>query len=269
MGLDVTLYRFEDFTEAQRLLNEYQQRSDELDWRDPRYRDWLAELAEELGVAWSDAADDLFPPGVERITIDSALYPEHPFKVGDFHSSYNDGGFNRVVRETLGKDGLYWIFEPHQERDDYILPDWPACLQRAQELRDEWITYVSTQGPFRVFHVGSNLSVDPLTLEARDELSALALFFKERKRAMSVNYKNKDGYFFPAEALTVRALIRGSMDISQGEDNMQGERVPMLYAIYEASDMDWYTQALEIVAEMCEWVLARDDPSQFVLSWGA
>ncbi len=50
---------------------------------------------------------------------------------------------------------------------------------------------------------------------------------------------------------------------------MLGADMPCTYLVYEAGDMDWYKQALEIVVEMIEWVLGQPDPSKFYLHWSS
>ena len=66
------------------------------------------------------------------------------------------------------------------------------------------------------------------------------------------------GHFFRNEPMRVRAAIPG---VHFGR--------PCVWAVYEDSDenMRWYEQALEIVIETCDYVLAQGDAQKFWLHW--
>jgi hypothetical protein len=48
------------------------------------------------------------------------------------------------------------------------------------------------------------------------------------------------------------------------------EPVPCTYLVWEDEEkFEWYTQALEIVIETCDWVLAQKDKSKYWISWSS
>ncbi len=40
-----------------------------------------------------------------------------------------------------------------------------------------------------------------------------------------------------------------------------------VFVVYEVDDLDWYLQALDIVVETCDYVLAQPDINKYVLHW--
>ena len=105
---------------------------------------------------------------------------------------------------------------------------------------------------------------------AHDEQSALQVFLTERDRQGATprrgdfeSYSNLNGhFFFGADPLRVRGVVTGTERGLLG-----GVGQPCTYVVYEDDHLDWYTHALEITAEMCEWVLAQSDPEKYVLHW--
>jgi hypothetical protein len=197
----------------------------------------------------------------ERIELDSVLYPEHLFKIGYLRSSYNSGGINYIVGDRLGKD-LGWVFEAEDE--EYIVrPDWHTSLVRARELLAEWRSYLRDNGSYGVVRESVNM-FDGGKDAPKSSEEALECFNKEReKRRLDPTfdaYSSAGGVFYMGdEPLKVRAI----MVSPTGTFNM-----PTTYVIYENDEgMEWYTQALEITVEMCEWVMQQKDRDRLVLHW--
>ena len=284
MGLDIYLYRHENFDEAQRREQEYEEKSEAI-WDEiqagrsyeglsesekDRAREGVAVLAREMGLG---SYGEALPPLKEKIERDDERFPDHLFKIGYFRSSYNDGGIDHVLGNALGKQALYWIFAPEETDLGPFVPDWMAARERARALRSEWESYLDAHGSYRVLEVSSNPFVDPKDLIAKDEGSALALFLhmkeKNAGREGSGWFSNRDGHYFLSEPARVRALLVGTRESYMAKIHNQEMLEPAVYAIYDAdrADMEWYTQALQIVEETCRWVLDTGEPEKYVLSW--
>lgn len=261
MGLDVYLEKCADRAEADRLEAEYERRSAEV-WDSYGEYNRITEeqkdearaktdaIKEELGlVDWGTYADR------ERIKQDSASHPNHYFKVGYFRSSYNGSGFNNVMREYDLPD-LYDIFTPNNEY--HFAPDWQAALNRTKaalvKMRD---VAASDRGKYGVMDV-SACSFDSVT----SDNEALSVFFEEAERDHPSDfraYSNRAGTFY-LNGITVHGFIPGTSIIGQ----------PCVYVVFSAPDrLDWYIQALEIVQETIEHVLAQDDIDQYYLVWSS
>jgi len=264
MGLDVYLYRYEDFEAHQKLEAEVEAFSKS--FSDDDYDTMKKARAEKFGNQVDEWGGVIV--GKEQITINSKVHPDHLFKIGYLRSSYNDGGVNRILRSTLGKD-LYYIFQP-EERYQFK-PDWGTCLKRALEVRDEFARHIEANGAFRIITVWANPLLDGTELPASDA-AALKTFLEVRARnpppakehpLWGGDFSSREGEFFlsPA-ALRVRALIPGISTVI-------GAR-PCTYVVYEDDEhFAWYRQALEINVEMCEWVLGQPDVNKLVLHWSA
>ncbi len=192
------------------------------------------------------AADDF-----DTIRRDSEKYPEHMFKVGYFRSSYNDGGIEHHLRNS-DMMSLYQVFGVVGDQCD-VAPDWAVALDRAKQnlewARERWASNIN------VTAFTSNFLSGPSVV---NEQQALETFKKQLgEDAGPFNaYSNSDGWFC-RDGAKVHGVIVGTSDIL-------GQRVPCAYVAFEG-DYTWYTQALEIVVETCEYVLAQDDPSKFAL----
>lgn len=284
MGLDVYLKKFQDYDRTQRLEAEYEARS-EANWKalgkeyeqlsddeKEATRAKNAVLARELGLDeyGSDAA------GVEKIEHPSRKYPEHYFKVGYFRSSYNSGGINTVLRNSVGKD-LYDIFGRERDDEYNFRPDWRAARANAIEVLEAYRTANSrTNGAVRV----EALSFDNLfgihDGAATDEQAALELYAKQCEREQNRThpreekcnwYSNRAGDFYFGEPMKVKAIIRGTRRAI-----FRGDVLPAFYVILEAQsdgEKDWYEQALEIVIETCEWALDQSDNDKLYLAWSS
>jgi hypothetical protein len=248
MGLDVYLYR---------------KRNEALDG---------AYSAEE-----DDGEESISKKWISAEQPDSAKYPQHLFKVGYFRSSYNEGGLSCVLRQQLGLPDLddlllYPLPERdfHTDHDGYIQEvDWSAALGRVQQTLTDFRALVNTpQGRFGTMFVRV-----PCQLPLSTNLEAKKAFMKqllhlENPKPLFANedgshaYTARDG-FFCTPALKVMGILPGQGLLHD----------PGVYVVFEHEDpakhWQWYIEALEIVQETIEWVLAQPAPSDYVLGWSS
>ena len=272
MGLDVYLKRYDDFADTRAREARYEAGSEAIwaevggglkyeqltDAQKAEARSRTEVLATELGLD-KYGCDETRAETVER---PSALHPDHMFKVGYFRSSYNEGGINRVVKASTGKD-LYWVFEP--PKDEYAFrPDWSRARERALRLLDEYQSALRADaGSLRVFFEAPNSFRSDAELRANCETTerALEIFRQTKAKPNLGSFSNGQGTFFLEKPLQVVALIEGIGPISE-----RG-----LYVVHQTDgeDSTWYFQALEIVVETCDYVLAQPNVDQFYLGWSA
>lgn len=203
----------------------------------------------------------------EQIEINSSKYPEHMFKIGYFRSSYNDGGIDNKLRSRI-KSSLADIFG-NDGRKYHVVPDWKASAERAVKAIADIKAQVAEAGAFEVVDVSQH-DAGPSSRE-----DAMALFQRERegwaKHPSGFNSYSSGAGMFWRNGYKVYAIIPGeSEDILA---KVMGRKVmrPTTYVVYgpeaEADPLAWYIQALEIVIETCEYVLAQDDVQRYVLHW--
>ena len=257
MGLDIYLYKYQDFEKTQKAEQEYEEFSEKL-WEGLDYesmaqeekdslREKEKEFAASLGLdEWGESKT-----GKESIELPHPEYPDHYFKIGYFRSSYNPGGLERILR-NLGLPTMYDIFQKDDEEYAFQ-PDWQEALARVTEL----IKVFKEKGAYRVHSVSANMFSEP---NIKSEAAALEAFTAELKREnpLNSNYSNKTGEFYVAEPLKVLAMIPGKSTLLRERD--------CIYVVTE-SDNSWYEQALEIIKATCEHVLAQDDNEKYYLHW--
>jgi hypothetical protein len=252
MGLDIYLYKYEDFEETRRLEEEYEAKAEEIwereapgDWDDltekqiETVRQKCKELSLGLGLdEWGEGPS-------EKISIDSSKYPDHYFKVGYFRSSYNQAGINSVLR-SQGLPELADIFNPDDEY--YVKPEWKAALESSRSLLEK-----IKSAPGANFGVHRDMPLN----RVKSEKEALDLFLKEKGREVGGegSYSTAAGDFFLG-GIKVYAIIPGTSPLGS----------PCSFIITDG-DMDWYIQAVEIVIETCEYVLSQPDPEKYILHW--
>jgi len=220
-------------------------------WR--LYKAEKAPIAERLGI------DDERSSHVsdQKIEIDSKFHPKHYFKIGYLRSSYNQGGFNSYARR-LGIPDLADIFD-NEDGEYEFTPDWVASKERAvdalAQLREK-------DFGFDVVCVDPNF-LKPPTIT--DENQALAAFKQQFDSWQGPNassfesYENSTGWFIK-DGRTIHAAIPGFRE-------MLGRPIPCTYLVTKRDDENWYAQALEIVIEMCNWVLEQPDRDQLYMHW--
>lgn len=287
MGLDVYLYKYNrDPAEVFRLCEEA---TAKLDAEFTRIQAELAPDGWDWGKATKEQKDEVFrrvkefksangydddePEGLrEKIENDSAVYPEHMFKVGYMRSSYNEGGINRILANYLDMD-LGDIFP--SEKDDYERTvDWPEALKRARDMRDRFTEHVKKCGPYTVIAEFQNPFTPPSEWgRIESPKQALDIFLTEKaKREANPPppdwncYSNGDGTFFFGDAALEVVGMMLSVQKKYG-----GTSCPGVYLVTKSKDgkspLEWYQHALEIVVEMCEWVLGQPEPERFLLHW--
>jgi len=264
MGLDIYLYRYDNFEETQRKEKEANDFSEKKwegkEWdkmtepeRDELYAKDHA-FNESLGLD-KYGADET---GKEKIEINSEKYPDHYFKIGYFRSSYNGGGINHIL-ENLGLPRLNEMFEVAS--DEYeVQPDWAEAKKNLQEVYNRF----KTMGAYRVAKVSGNF-FDP-DRGPKSEKEALDIFLAELAKHNEVkekdpdflSYENRDGIFYLGEPAKVKAFI-------SGKEKFLGQR-DCTYFVTE-SDNTWYLQAIEIMIDTCDYVLAQDNINQYYLHW--
>jgi len=194
----------------------------------------------------------------ESVEEASSLYPDHLFKVGYFRSSYNEAGLDSVLQAAIGVT-LYSIFA--REIGEYeVRPDWRAALAATEIALGALDGFVDQTGGIRVMS-------EDISLEATgpgNASGALTLFRAQQDRRKEQGqtgadcYSTGGGTFFFGEPVKLLAIIQGKTF----------GRFPVHYLVYDGSDSyDWYRQALEIVRETIQYVIARPDPEKYLLHW--
>jgi len=253
MGLDVYLGRCDNVERARKLEAEYWAEYDAIWDEYPEYKQMTPAqrdaaqthckaLAARLGLN-----EDGEYPGRERVRFDSAKYPDHLFKIGYWRSSYNQGGLNNYLRR-LGLPTL-WVLNPKDEYE--FTPDWEQALSDAQSLLASLKEVVgSPTGAYNVITV-HNFNV---IKEVESDAQALTVFWAELERSPEWrSYSSSKGHFY-LDGIDVRAVIPGKEDI---------------YIVHKDSGLGWYVEALEIVVETIEYVLAQPDPETYYLVWSS
>lgn len=270
MGLDVYLHKCANF-EAVRVAEDAAEAEKNALWEAAGDYDQMSPEQRTAVSAQCDAVDQKHGltgeygrhADIESIEQPSAQYPEHLFKVGYFRSSYNSGGINSVL-ERLGVPTLYDIVQPEQD-EYYVRCDWTATLARVD---DAIAKFKATQeGPtagIDVMAVRFNhfIPMGELPKSERDVMAIMAEHLSS-KRGRGGSYGCREGDFFP-DGMKIVAAIPGTDD-SLGT-------IPCVYLAYEKTakgDDDWYLQALRIVKETVEYVLAQPNPEHFYLTWSS
>ncbi len=263
MGLDVYLYRYEDFEKDKQRMEDFDKKKDGLwaaaigdgDYEDmseeakEKYRCDSEELRISMGLGeWGEAGTE--------INLDSQKYPDHMFKIGYFRSSYNRGGIDSVMRDSCG----ITLSDIFGVGDEYLVaPEWEAALASAKEAR----AALANRDRLRAQQIGANpFAAEDLSV--LHEADAIDIVREEmaKERGSFQNFSNIHGSFWLGETgLEIVAAVPGKGFLGR----------PVVYLVYEDSEegWEWYIQAMDIVIETCEWVLSQDDPSKYALHWSA
>jgi hypothetical protein len=260
MGLDIYLYKYENFEETTQ-KEKLHRNFDEKLWEGLDYnslsqeekdniRNKSKEHAKSLGLdEWG--SDE---KSKNRVETNPSKYPDHYFKIGYFRSSYNDSGIERILG-NLDLPTLRDIFD-YEEEKNIFQPNWENSLKNINSLIEDF----SMKGPYRVHDVSPNLFRDP---DVNSEKEALEVFIHELSREKGEDpemnsYTNVKGEFYLSEPLKVVAMIPGT-------SKLLGQR-PCTYIVTE-SDNTWYSQALEIVRDTIQFVLDQEDKEKYYLHW--
>lgn len=293
MGLDIYLYKSADRGESQRFYESEKDLAHDAIYKslvasgkykiealssDPNASNALPDGFWDEYTALCKVWDDENPDvslGEDEVRNKSTLYPEHMFKVGYLRSSYNDGGINSKLRALLEENkDLYYIFG-HPDKEDYaFVPNWEESLVRAKEVLKEF-RKVADAG-FEVHKFSPNIFRDPNTLP-KSPNEAMAIFKAQYAKHIESpsmfggDYGNRDGDFMMGHPMTVVAVIPGIRESIAAKLYGKEDIDPVTYVITRANKekLDWYVQALEIVVETCEYVLAQPDKDQYYFHWSA
>jgi hypothetical protein len=264
MGLDVYLYRYEDFASGEQLEAEYDKQTEPL-WADNSLsREDRQAAIDRIGTALCMVKGKCDNWGCNKTQIEepSKKYPDHYFKIGYLRSSYNDGGINRVLRK-YGLPDLYDVFQP-QDRYSFV-PDWTECKQRIMSLREAYAEKMAgTGGKFDCLFVGLSIFARPSELpksQAEALTAALPSLTRKELPFGGGSYSNGTGEYFPS-GIRIVAAIPGVGVLKE----------PGVYLVFErqrSEDDDWYAQALEITEEMIDYVLASGELEKHALHWSS
>lgn len=260
MGLDIYLYKYADFEETRRKEKEYEAYSDNL-WKHRTYEDTPEEEKEEIRKKETEFKTFLGIEGgnnsmCENVEFPSSIHPGHLFKVGYFRSSYNDSGINRILETICGKT-LRDIFKSDETDMYYIKPDWENALQMVNDLMTKLSDHMKKIG---VSVSSVSIPIGGSTRLPSSTNEALTLYIEEFLRGNvpfgGGAYSNSVGLFSIKDPQKVKAFIPGVKF-----------NHPCVYIVYEAEGFNWYAEALEIVKETIEYVLAQPDSQKYYLHW--
>ena len=261
MGLDVYLSYYTNYEQSKKNEADYEAYSENL-WETVRSVEGDDLSEESKKKIWELLEAEAVKYDVDkygcdlkyhtRIEENSKLYPEHYFKIGYFRSSYNGSGINSILRDLQIPD-LYDIFSPEGEYE--FRPNWHLALSTVQES----ITLLEKDKGYRVETVSANLfAPDDVPVSPAAALEIFHAQLKEKHGAHNW-YSNKHGQFYlDKKGLTVHGMI-------PGKDMFQR---PCSYVVYKQKDANkYYLEALAIVKETIEFVLAQKDPQNYYLRW--
>lgn len=270
MGLDIYLYEYDDFAATRAAEQEYEQISEKIwDKFDLKYehmtdaqknecRDEAAAVATRMGLG--EYGED--EARKRKIELDSKTDPKHLFKIGYFRSSYNEGGINSQMDTAIGKD-LYWVFDRTRDDDYEFRPDWARVKARALQCVEQWKAKFPDGKPLRVMRIETRMGfTESPKIDAADALNIVQKMIAERKPDNDFGncFSNRDGLFLlDEEPIHFLAFIPG---LAFGRD-------PCVYGVYrdDAEGVAWYWNALNIIAETCDYVLSQPDPQKFYVHW--
>lgn len=284
MGLNVSLFKFQNFDDFHKTKVSFQDAGDCLakefyskvatDRYDELNESQQKELDAQMEALCKSYGVDMYGEPLEdshhSIEEPSDKYPEHMFKIGYWRSSYNDGGFNTVCGNLFGKT-LYDIFEEVSVNEFYFRPDWEKALEAAKSFLAEFQARVEEVGDYKVMEIFYNEFKDFSKEEVVNQQTALEAFLEEMERredtVLGAGWQSRKGRFYP-KGISVFGVVEGKASAT-----MHGNKHAQ-YVVYKPTfedenegTYDWYVKATEIVIETIEYVLAQDDPSQYVLGW--
>jgi hypothetical protein len=260
MGLDIYLYRYEDFEETQRKENLYSEYENKV-WEEASDYDSLSEEGKEeirnknreyaLSLGLDEYGSDVNM--CNKVEMDHPDYPDHYFKIGYFRSSYNESGIQRILK-NMDLPTLDDVFNV-SDGEYYIKPDWQRSLEKVEEL----ILKFKEKGSYRVRAVYPEKFGNE---GPKSEAEALKIFQDEidkNQEKCDYNYSNSKGGFSFHNPEKVLAMI-------PGQNRYIFNDRPCIFVV-TGSDNSWYIQALEIIRETCKFVLDKEDKEKYYLSW--
>lgn len=195
-------------------------------------------------------------------TVPSKQFPGNINERRYLRSSYNAGGFNRVVPEVTGNEefGYYGILEPLGDPEEYNIK--VEDLFRIEEARNRAVLCVVALEALRgkpVYRVDSESAIPlrpDLTEGPLDGDKALDLFKGEKKRHEEAkngfpSYSNAHGSFWMDEPLKVAGAIAGMDLIGR----------PCVHLVYETELHESYIESAHVLVEFLdelEMLVKRD-----------
>ncbi len=267
MGLDIYLYRYEDREASDKLDALLDKLTDKALKQAGGDRDEYVRLSDEIykkhGVTDGCGCDTPLKKCIEE---PSKLHPEHLFKVGYFRSSYNHGGINYLMREHIKTDlGAIMGFA-----DEYCFqPDWALSKQRALDAMAE-LRALDAKTKFRAIEIDvfNPFSAPPTVTNGAEAVAAAQPVIEDamkpgKEHPFGNDFANSTGLFLLTSQPKCLAFVAAC-------DDFMGRNTPKIFAIVEAKPGDvfgWSIQALEIVVETCDYVLASGETNKYFLHW--
>lgn len=264
MGLDIYLYKFNQPVEKIEADKAEMEAFSDKTWHfDGRKYDTLSEsekngarakvekFAKRMGYA--DAHSD--HPGEERANFGPSLkWPEHICNLDYLRSSYNGSGLNSHL-DRLGLPGLGEIFSRRGE--DYVVrPDWRASRDRAEGVLTRYLSLAGDGLDVEEVRAGIGGGIKGKESEV---LAATREQLLKRPFGDGGAWSNSFGEFMPS-GMNVVAIVRAT-------PGFLGTGVYYVTKRDMTPETDWTRQALEIVIEMCDRVLAQPDPNAYCFHW--
>jgi hypothetical protein len=257
MGLDIYLYRYNNFNDSRSREVEYENYSNNL-WKkfggysslSQEKKDEILEKTKEfaLSLGLNEWGEDI--TNREKIMENHPVYSDHYFKIGYFESSYNYSGIEYVL-SNLNVSSMKDIF--NYDGESYVKPNWEESLERCEIA----IHQLRSKGPYRIKPVSGRIFTETIVKSSKD---AMDVFLDEINQNKKREYKNANGEFFSGDPLKVIAMIPGKTKILK--------EIDCIYVVTE-SDNSWYVQALEIIRDTIKYVLSKENKEQYYLHWSA
>jgi hypothetical protein len=147
-----------------------------------------------------------------------------------------------------------------------VKPDWSKAKDEVQKALDAFKAYIAKNGSCRVTEISHNIFTDIATCPIKSPKDALEAFNEvnesHKSRTDAGWFGNYRGEFFLGEPPLLLAAIPGISGTF---------RHPCVYLVFEEKEkihgLEWYVNALEIVLETIDYVLAQPDPEKYYLHW--
>jgi len=184
----------------------------------------------------------------------SSKYPKHMFQKGYLRSSYNDYGYNSVLRALTSKD-LYYIFGDCVQ--DLLHGDSQMGSVSKRALRDalgrakEVLEELRTAPPFIVKRFPGpwpdrfEYTDDIVDAVVEEDAQIAQMMSKGLDGEEGGALYSRRGVFFYGPLPKVKAIV----PFKEG------------FAVVCQESIDWYIQATEIVIEFIEKALSLEDPA--------
>ena len=269
MGLDIYLYKYDNFDQYKQLEKEHSEFSIQA-WihGDKKYeqmtdaekkssRTKVERWEKSHGFIKGEYGNE--QPGREKIEFDSEKYPKHMFKIGYFRSSYNGAGINPIL-ENLGLPNLAKIWGC---TDEYTFrPDWAKTRKNLVEVLTKLNKIIEDGLDLRCSEFSPNMFGQDYVASAAEAIEIVKKKLIEHRNEKASpfgggSFSNMQGEFHLKENLEVIAMIHGKGTFNR----------PCVFVITKG-DTKWYAEAIEVMIETCDYALAhKDEAEQFYLRW--